>query len=67
MYSPISRLFQNQTLTLGLSDRDRQLFENLVKRFDLIARANNLTYWLYGGTLLGYVRWLETLFKTEGP
>ena len=31
---------------------------DLAGRFDRLAKDNNISYWLYGGTLMGYARYV---------
>ena len=54
-----NRAFQNQSQQLGLGDRDLGIFLDLASVFDRVANKTNATYWLYGGTLMGYARYVN--------
>jgi phosphorylcholine metabolism protein LicD len=43
-------------MRLGLNETERGWFRDLLIHFDRLCAAANVTYFLYGGTLLGYRR-----------
>ena len=49
-------MFQNQTKIFGLSKDEKEVFLDLVKLFNNITRNHSIPTFLYGGTLLGFIR-----------
>ena len=49
-------IFENQTLSMGMDGRERDIMRDLVSAFDAIANKTGTDYFVYGGTLLGYAR-----------
>lgn len=41
---------------MGTSDNEKEIFRYLLRTFQDIVHKNNITYFLYGGSLIGYYR-----------
>ncbi len=50
------QVFEDQARDLGLKPEDVALFKDLLQVFTNIAKKQNITFFLYGGTLLGHER-----------
>jgi len=50
------RLFHNQSSVLGVRPNELAIFIKLAKAFDQVAKENNISYFLYGGSLIGAYR-----------
>jgi len=49
-------VFIKQTQVLGVQPKELAVFMKLARAFDKVARRNNISYFLYGGTLIGAYR-----------
>lgn len=48
------RVFEDLTAKYGLNPEEKASFYNLLDLFIAMAKANNIPYFLYGGSLLGW-------------